>query len=38
VSGQAQSHYFETAANTILNINLSAAVQVDGWIAYFTEA
>jgi hypothetical protein len=38
VPGQAQSHYFETAANTILNINLSAAVQVDGWIAYFTEA
>jgi hypothetical protein len=36
--GQAQSHYFETAANTILNVNLSAAVQVDGWIAYFTEA
>ena len=35
--GQVSSHWFETAANTALNINLGSAVQVSGHVGYFIE-
>jgi hypothetical protein len=31
-------HHFETAAAALLNLELSAAVQVSGWLVYYTEA
>jgi hypothetical protein len=31
-------HWFETAANTLLNMELGGAVQVSGMITYYTEA
>jgi hypothetical protein len=31
-------HHFETAANTLLNLSLSDAVQVSGYIVYYQEA
>lgn len=36
--GQPSSHLLETAVNTALVLNLSAAVQVSGHISYFEEA
>ena len=31
-------HHIETAQGTLLNMELSGAVQVSGWIVYYTEA
>lgn len=31
-------HYFETTANTLLNLELGGAVQVSGWLLYYQEA
>lgn len=35
--GQTSSHWFETAANQALNINLGSAIQVSGHLGYFIE-
>lgn len=37
-SSPGQGHYFETAVNTALNINLGGAVSVFGHITYYEEA
>jgi hypothetical protein len=31
-------HHWETAVNTLLNLELSGAVQVSGWLVYYEEA
>lgn len=34
-AGYCEEGHFETASATLLNLNLSAAVQVSGWLLYY---